>query len=538
MALLGAEQSAQRVLATAAQPSREGSSAAEPQQMRGLGDEGQLCSSEVGAEGLLEAIGWRTQESEERAAEANIPSNISTLGEGPCLHAEESSSSGSSAASGDVRTPRARLPKGDLNRLEIPESFTNDIRCPTSEEGGSRTSSGLPVSDDFQSSLEERSQLCAKCGTVGEFICCVACLRSFHASCVMEELRLPDVNLETAWTCPHCKDPGQIRLGKPSAGDTPKPAKPEVQTVRSVDRNDCENGVPPPSEARSIYGRSRDQCKEVYEREGNSSEAGGPREAGEKQEYMAATQHAAEGTVSPKAYGCSTVRSASPSPSNYGRKRRRGDSGPSTATRCKVNIGPRHQVPAVPPFFLDSSCVWDGHPDTLVGCESVYANDDDETARLVYSPYAMQRVHRKRLAEGAEGRTITTAEDMNNFIQRVAENWSSKSGWQPFSPEYAFKLLHFAGYDPHRAIRIMKDPSFSFIAICDPPQRRYDNKWRPKDRRGQIGTNPFPSPLTLRAYLAKRSQYAAASTFRLNSTRPSPRHIMRVRIFLTDARAP
>nr|CEL74943.1 TPA: hypothetical protein BN1205_022990 [Toxoplasma gondii VEG] len=239
----------------------------------------------------------------------------------------------------------------------------------------------------------------------------------------------------------------------------------------------------------------------------------------EKKEYMASKKRHAAVALSPKAaVNHASPRSASPSPSHYSRKKRRCDSEAGSTSRCKVNIGPRHQVPAVPPFFLDSTCAWDGKAETLSDFQGLYANDTDDTARLVYSPYAMQRVYMKRLAEGAGDKIIKNAEEMNSFIQCVAQNWTSKSGWQPFSPEYAYKLLHFAGYDPHRAIRIMKDPNFCFTAICDPPQRRYDNKWRPNDRRGQIGTLPYPSPLTLRAYLSKRNQHAAAPFHRGAST--------------------
>lgn len=236
---------------------------------------------------------------------------------------------------------------------------------------------------------------------------------------------------------------------------------------------------------------------------------GGLSGGSEKKEYMASRKRGGGEAIS---RGKPTSpRSLSPSPCQYRRKRRRGDNG-AVATRCKVNVGPRHQVPALPPFFLDSSCTRDGRAERLPETRELYSHDAGDTARLVYSPFAMQRVYRRRLAEGTTGESgIRNADEMNDFIRKVAENWTNKTGWQPFSPEYAYKLLHFAGYDPQRALRIMKDSRFCFTTICDPPQRRYDNKWRPKDRRGQIATHPYPSPLTLRAYLSRRNQHAAAT---------------------------
>lgn len=519
--------------ASAEQPSEELRSSEQQQTQGAVTDQGPLTSYQLPLEarhaGNLKAISSPAKESGKDAGEAgvlaettgagrsllclnggtNAPSCSSTYHNADALGAEDSR--GNLVSSVTVAT----LPG-------ISRSPLQGIQYRSVDQGGLHRKNWPSAFNESPSTSEGQGESCAKCGAAGAFTCCVACLRSFHITCVTREVRQQDANLQTVWTCPRCKEPVDGRHGQLSAEAISKPGSPKGRPAGHVDRKRDGTDASSPTDQTAAWDGGRNQCNvELGDRARGPCDAGGPRETGEKKEYMAANQHPAESATSPKAFPCSAVRSASPSPSNYGRKRRRGDNGTSTATRCKVSIGPRHQVPALPPFFLDSSCVWDGNADTLVECQSVYRSDDGETARLVYSPYAMQRVYKKRLAEGAEGRTITTAEDMNSFIQRVAENWSSKSGWQPFSPEYAFKLLHFAGYDPHRAIRIMKDPSFSFIAICDPPQRRYDNKWRPKDRRGQIGTNPFPSPLTLRAYLSKRSQYAAAAaaSYRCNSTR-------------------
>ncbi|CBZ53474.1 hypothetical protein NCLIV_032610 [Neospora caninum Liverpool] len=378
-----------------------------------------------------------------------------------------------------------------------------------------------------------RSQ-CARCGGGGQLRCCVSCVRSFHSTCL--EQSLPSSNGLTfrtsQWTCPACQainrdDPGQQQqsesgragregilergdgdsdaVGNLAEGEEPSGGKGSCGD--SADADDAQEATPAADKEPLQDSKGASLPDEIM--------CGGVCHTGEKKEYMATKKRHAGVAVSPKATAShASPRSASPSPSHYSRKRRRCEGEAGGTSRCKVNIGPRHQVPAVPPFFLDSTCAWDGKAETLSDFQGLYANDTDDTARLVYSPYAMQRVYMKRLAEGAGDKIIKNAEEMNSFIQRVAQNWTSKSGWQPFSPEYAYKLLHFAGYDPHRAIRIMKDPNFCFTAICDPPQRRYDNKWRPNDRRGQIGTHPYPCPLTLRAYLSKRNQHAAAAFHR------------------------
>ncbi|CDJ27959.1 uncharacterized protein EMH_0096900 [Eimeria mitis] len=167
--------------------------------------------------------------------------------------------------------------------------------------------------------------------------------------------------------------------------------------------------------------------------------------------------------------------------------------------RHVVPVGPRHQVPCLPPFFLENSGF---------GCccgEASPALDPSLTAKLVYSPSSLERVRQRRLAEGLADRAICTEGDMEAFMQQCAKNWKgNKPGWQPFSPEFAFKLLHYAGYDPAKALQLMEDPQFSFQLVCDGPVRRYDNKWRPKDRRGVISPTPYPPPVFLRGYLSRR----------------------------------
>lgn len=168
--------------------------------------------------------------------------------------------------------------------------------------------------------------------------------------------------------------------------------------------------------------------------------------------------------------------------------------------RHVVPVGPRHQVPCLPPFFLENAGMA-----CCCGSESGPVLDPSLTARLVYSPSSLERVRQRRLAEGLADRAICSEGDMEAFMQQCAKNWkANKPGWQPFSPEFAFKLLHYAGYDPAKALQLMEDPQFPFQLVCDGPVRRYDNKWRPKDRRGVISPTPYPPPVFLRGYLSRR----------------------------------
>ncbi|SIO73132.1 phd finger protein, putative [Babesia microti strain RI] len=161
----------------------------------------------------------------------------------------------------------------------------------------------------------------------------------------------------------------------------------------------------------------------------------------------------------------------------------------------KICIGDNHQVPFMPSFFLDES----------------HTNVKYDLARLVYSPYMMEKFKRKRISEGKLECAIKSEYEMAEFIQHVAKSWKTYQVWHPFSPEFAYKILHYAEYDPHKAIQLMSDPHFNFNMICDPPTRKYDNKWKPRDRRGQIPSHPYPSPVTLRSYLSRRqiSNYTA-----------------------------
>lgn len=189
--------------------------------------------------------------------------------------------------------------------------------------------------------------------------------------------------------------------------------------------------------------------------------------------------------------------------------------------RHAVPVGPKHQVPSLPLFFLESAA---GGGSFCAECRGgseaglgvgVPVLDPSLTAKLVYSPSSLERVRRMRVAEGLSERAICSEEDLDAFLQRCSRLWKgSRPGWQPFSPEFAFKLLHQAAYDPQRALEMLEDPHFCFQQICDAPVRRYDNKWRPKDRRGVIAPTPYPPPVSLRGYLSRR-QYRELSGYSL-----------------------
>ncbi|BAM40592.1 uncharacterized protein TOT_020000847 [Theileria orientalis strain Shintoku] len=162
----------------------------------------------------------------------------------------------------------------------------------------------------------------------------------------------------------------------------------------------------------------------------------------------------------------------------------------------KINVGFNHQVPFTPAFFLDHSYA-PPNQTTFKG---------QEWARLMYSPYQMEKIRRRKLKEGSDS-VVKNEFELAEFIQMCAKSWKNNPGWHPFSPEFAYKILHFADYDPNKALKFMNDPSFNFSCVCDPPVRRYDNKWKPKDRRGQVPTNPYPPPVTLRGYLLRRHTF-------------------------------
>ncbi|SBT71510.1 phd finger protein, putative [Plasmodium malariae] len=148
----------------------------------------------------------------------------------------------------------------------------------------------------------------------------------------------------------------------------------------------------------------------------------------------------------------------------------------------QINVGENYQVSNVSTFFLNS------HSEKY---------DEPNKSELVYSPYLLERMKESYLSEGQYELVIKNDYELSIFIKELAKNWKCQLGWHPFTPEYAFKILHRVDYNPRRAIELLKK-------ICDPPIRKYENKWRPRDKRGQISDSPYPSSELLQSYI-KRS---------------------------------
>ncbi|ETW38071.1 hypothetical protein PFTANZ_01171 [Plasmodium falciparum Tanzania (2000708)] len=179
----------------------------------------------------------------------------------------------------------------------------------------------------------------------------------------------------------------------------------------------------------------------------------------------------------------------------------------------KINVGDSYQVSNLPNFFLCRSELMYKNYDTqentndqmCLSCSGLPCHCKVGEATLVYSPIMLERVRERCLKNRGYHKCVKNEIELSAYVQECAKSWKSNiDEWVPFSPEYAYKLLHYANYDPHKAISIMKSSEFSFRKIMDPPTRKYQNKWKPKDKREHISKNPFPSPLTIRTYLSKR----------------------------------
>ncbi|SBT36202.1 phd finger protein, putative [Plasmodium ovale wallikeri] len=155
----------------------------------------------------------------------------------------------------------------------------------------------------------------------------------------------------------------------------------------------------------------------------------------------------------------------------------------------QINVGENYQVSNVSTFFLNS------HSEKY---------DEANKSELVYSPYLLERMKESYLSEGQYELVIKNDYELAIFIKELAKNWKCQLGWHPFTPEYAFKILHRVDYNPKKAIELLKSSDFNFLEICDPPIRKYENKWRPRDKRGQISDSPYPSSELLQSYI-KRS---------------------------------
>ena len=74
--------------------------------------------------------------------------------------------------------------------------------------------------------------------------------------------------------------------------------------------------------------------------------------------------------------------------------------------------------------------------------------------------------------------------------------------------DFALQLLHAVDYDPDIALQLLREAKGKLFvaAVCVAPTRRYDNKWRPVDRRGCFSSKPYPSPRLLKTYTHPNKQ--------------------------------
>ncbi|KAL8275334.1 hypothetical protein Esti_000783 [Eimeria stiedai] len=281
------------------------------------------------------------------------------------------------------------------------------------------------------------------------------------------------------WVCEECSSSKQEQQGAPHETHGAPPAQLDESSAALEDTSD-------PSRSNEGTTGSSEYCAKnqaAIRGSGNSSSSSSTSGGG----------GVSRGRGSPATSGAQAAAAAAAAAGS----RKCIDEG--SVRRHVVPVGPKHQVPCLPPFFLESG------PTACCCVEGAPVLDASLTAKLVYSPSSLERVRQRRLAEGLADRAICSEGDMEAFMQQCAKNWkANKPGWQPFSPEFAFKLLHYAGYDPEKALQLMEDPQFPFQLVCDGPVRRYDNKWRPKDRRGVISPTPYPPPVFLRGYLSRR----------------------------------
>ncbi|AFZ79774.1 hypothetical protein BEWA_026230 [Theileria equi strain WA] len=226
-------------------------------------------------------------------------------------------------------------------------------------------------------------------------------------------------------------------------------------------------------------------CPQCQWKESKAAEAV-PKEESEAQQAVPVVKNGRPGRSS---------MSPSRVPEDVAERKRKKPASEGSNFATKINIGFNHQVPFTPAFFLDDSYN--------------SRNTRHEWARLMYSPYQLEKIRRRKIQEGCQDAVVKNEFELANFIQMCAKSWKNSPGWHPFSPEFAYKILHFADYDPNKALKFMNDPNFNFSCVCDPPTRRYDNKWKPKDRRGQVPTSPYPPPVTLRGYLLRRHTVSA-----------------------------
>nr|CEL67326.1 TPA: PHD-finger domain-containing protein, putative [Neospora caninum Liverpool] len=165
-----------------------------------------------------------------------------------------------------------------------------------------------------------------------------------------------------------------------------------------------------------------------------------------------------------------------------------------------------------PPVFqsLDGASLGTHPPGGLLFAGVLAVGEDSRHSalepRLVYSPRCLEEKRQQCLATGRMQHCIRTQGELADFVETCSRCWHARPGWQPFSAEFAYQLLHRAGYDPQRALRMLDDPGFCFNDICDPPLRKYDNKWKRRDKRGTFPNSPYPPPLVIQAFLQEKTR--------------------------------
>ncbi|XP_026191372.1 uncharacterized protein LOC34619841 [Cyclospora cayetanensis] len=296
---------------------------------------------------------------------------------------------------------------------------------------------------------ESNDSICNECGGGGEVVCCDGCVKSYHADCLPVVAR-PRLRANADdWYCPECAS----AAAAPSAAAASSPGNPKPATGLPDSRFVRQNAAPvPPS---PIY-------------------------------------HPTAPAVSwPSMPSCVPTR------------RRKTKATEDYETR--INVGPNHQVPHLPDFFLAR-----GESDSLSTIAEQSLADGAQSQALgpllVYSPYLMERSKQQCLAERASKSCINSQKDLAEFLIKCSKRWKVRPGWQPFSPEFAYKLLHRANYDPERALRMMDDSAFCFQSVCDPPLRKYENKWKRRDKRGTFPSSPYPPPVVVRGYLNEKQR--------------------------------
>lgn len=363
--------------------------------------------------------------------------------EGGGMEVEAESTPGNAASSALEQAAAGTVGEGAATKAATTGAFDGNTPCAVAEETGD---AGGAESDG----KESNDSVCNECGGGGEVVCCDGCVKSYHTDCLPVAAR-PRLRANAEdWFCPDC-----------TASSAPPP--PPVV-------------LPSPGAPKAPQGL--------------------PDSRGSR-------QNTAPASPAPVYLGPAPVTPWTALPSCVPTRRRKTKATEDYETR--INVGPNHQVPQLPDFFLAR-----GDGDSLSSIAEQSLADGAQSQALgpllVYSPYLMERSKQQCLADRAAKSCINSQKDLAEFLIKCSKRWKVRPGWQPFSPEFAYKLLHRANYDPERALRMMDDSAFCFQSICDPPLRKYENKWKRRDKRGTFPSSPYPPPVVVRGYLNEKQR--------------------------------